>query len=896
MNFRHLVFVGLCAVLGPLAARAQTTATLTTSTATLNPAGGRVTFTFGVTFDGTAGYGVTVNLPSTWSYVSGTTEPSIRPSAGQTGSLDWATLNPVTNAAGFTFTAAYPAGLNTVSVSSSFILRPSTGSAVTLVPATVVFASAPVITTQPGGQSVTAGITATLNVAATGTAPLTYQWTKDGSALAGATSATLALANFQSANAGTYAVVVTNTAGSATSANAVLTLASTGGGGGGGGITPVAPTITGQPTSATVTAGATVNFSVSATGTAPLTYQWRKSATPIFGATSATLTLDAVALFDAGTYSVVVTNAAGAATSTAATLAVNPASVAPAITAAPGAVTVDDGQLASFSVTAAGTAPLTYQWQKNGTALAGATSATFSLARAAAGDAGIYSVTVTNTLGSITSAGAALNVRPPTPSGFSGTYFGTFGTGGSFALHVRANLSAVFLGYATNSQTTFVARDVAVDAAGRVRFTVTITTASAERTAAGAQDYAIDATISTTGALTGSVTTTGTAPNSLTATRSAATGTSQSVAGFYAAGAANSAATSYAIVSPAGQAFVLAVSPTATEAGTGTVDATGRLAVTTPSGASVTGALTAATSTLTANLTTSTGAKTDFVGGSDTRVAAEKLLNIATRGAVGGAAGDMIAGFVIRGDAPKLVLIRAVGPGLATFGVAGALAAPRLELFNANSVSLGVNTGWASVTDIASAAVRAGAFALAAGSKDAALLVSLPPAAYTAVVSGNAGGAGVALVEVYDVSENATSAQKVVNLASRGAAGSGDNTLTAGFVISGTLPKRVLIRGVGPTLGGFGVAGTLADPQLALFTQGGAVIATNDNWSTPVTASAADAAQLAAAAAAVGAFAYTPASKDAALLLNLAPGPYTVQVGGVANTTGAALVEVYEVP
>ncbi len=92
VNFRHLVFVGLCAVLGPLAARAQTTATLTTSTATLNPAGGRVTFTFGVTFDGTAGYGVTVNLPSTWSYVSGTTEPSIRPSAGQTGSLDWATL------------------------------------------------------------------------------------------------------------------------------------------------------------------------------------------------------------------------------------------------------------------------------------------------------------------------------------------------------------------------------------------------------------------------------------------------------------------------------------------------------------------------------------------------------------------------------------------------------------------------------------------------------------------------------------------------------------------------------------------------------------------------------------------------------------------------------------
>jgi hypothetical protein len=256
----------------------------------------------------------------------------------------------------------------------------------------------------------------------------------------------------------------------------------------------------------------------------------------------------------------------------------------------------------------------------------------------------------------------------------------------------------------------------------------------------------------------------------------------------------------------------------------------------------------------------------------------------------------MIAGFVIRGDAPKAVLLRAVGPGLTAFGVTGALSAPRLELFNASGTSLGINTGWGSATDISTAAARAGAFALVATSKDAALLVSLSPGAYTAVVSGVAGATGVALVEVYDVSEGATPAQKVVNIASRGAAGSGDNTLTAGFVISGTVPKRVLIRGVGPTLGSFAVPGTLADPQLTLYTQAGTVIATNDNWSTPANASAADAVQLASAAAAVGAFAYTPASKDAALLLYLAPGPYTAQVGGVANTTGAALVEVYEVP
>ena len=110
----------------------------------------------------------------------------------------------------------------------------------------------------------------------------------------------------------------------------------------------------------------------------------------------------------------------------------------------------------------------------------------------------------------------------------------------------------------------------------------------------------------------------------------------------------------------------------------------------------------------------------------------------------------------------------------------------------------------------------------------------------------------------------------------------------------GAVPKRVLIRGVGPTLADFGVAGTLADPQLALVNNLSAVIATNDNWGTPIGTAAADAAQIYAAATAVGAFALTPGSKDATLLLNLAPGAYTVQVSGPA--TGTALVEVYEVP
>ena len=134
-----------------------------------------------------------------------------------------------------------------------------------------------------------------------------------------------------------------------------------------------------QPTNQTVTAGQTATFSVTATGTAPLTYQWQNGATPISGATSASYTTPATATSNSGsTFSVVVSNSAGKITSDAATLTVNPALVAPSITQQPSNQTVTAGQTATFSVTAAGTAPLTYQWQKGTTAITGATSASYT--------------------------------------------------------------------------------------------------------------------------------------------------------------------------------------------------------------------------------------------------------------------------------------------------------------------------------------------------------------------------------------------------------------------------------------------------------------------------------------------------------------------------------------
>ncbi len=141
----------------------------------------------------------------------------------------------------------------------------------------------------------------------------------------------------------------------------------------------VAPTITTPPANQTVTAGQTASFSVVAAGTAPLSYQWQKNGVNIAGATSSSYTTPVTATSDSGsTFDVVVSNTAGTVTSSAATLTVNAAAVAPTITTPPANQTVTAGQTASFTVVAAGTAPLSYQWQKNGVNIAGATSSSYT--------------------------------------------------------------------------------------------------------------------------------------------------------------------------------------------------------------------------------------------------------------------------------------------------------------------------------------------------------------------------------------------------------------------------------------------------------------------------------------------------------------------------------------
>jgi hypothetical protein len=266
-------------------------------------------------------------------------------------------------------------------------------------------AAVPGFSIQPASQTVTVGHTAVFSVTVTGTGPFTYQWQKNNTNISGATSSTYTTpATVSGDNGAAFRVVVSNAAGSSTSASATLTVDPA----------PVAPSITTQPANQTVTVGQMATFSVVAAGTAPLTYQWQKNNANVSGATAASYTTPATASGDNGaTFRVMVTNSVTTITSNAATLTVNTASVGPSITTQPSNQTVTVGQLATFSVVAAGTAPLTYQWQKNNVNISGATTASYTTPATVSGDNGAtFRVIVTNPVTNITSNPATLTVNP----------------------------------------------------------------------------------------------------------------------------------------------------------------------------------------------------------------------------------------------------------------------------------------------------------------------------------------------------------------------------------------------------------------------------------------------------------------------------------------------------
>ena len=251
------------------------------------------------------------------------------------------------------------------------------------------------------------------------------------------------------------------------------------------------------------------------------------------------------------------------------------------------------------------------------------------------------------------------------------------------------------------------------------------------------------------------------------------------------------------------------------------------------------------------------------------------LLNISTRMQV--LTGDqvLIGGFIINGTDPKTVVLRAIGPSLTDFGVTGALADPVLELRALDGSVIATNDNWN--TD--RAAIEATGLQ---PSKDleSAIVATLDPGAYTAIVSGKNGITGVGLVEAYDLDPAAAS--ELANISTRGFVATGSNVMIGGFILGSD--TNVLIRAIGPSLTDFGVAGVLEDPTLELRDVQGTLVSSNNNWRVP------NETEIEATGLQPG--------KDAesALLETLPAGAYTAIVAGVGGTAGVALVEVYRLP
>lgn len=265
-----------------------------------------------------------------------------------------------------------------------------------------------------------------------------------------------------------------------------------------------------------------------------------------------------------------------------------------------------------------------------------------------------------------------------------------------------------------------------------------------------------------------------------------------------------------------------------------------------------------------------------------------QLLNISTRMQV--LTGDrvLIGGFIITGNQPKKVIIRGIGPSLS--GVGGALLDPTLELHQGNATLLR-NDNWKRRTDGSSQQLEVEATTIPpAHDLEAAIVTTLAPGSYTAILAGNNGSSGIGVVEVYDLAQGANA--KLANISSRGFVDIGDNVMIGGLIAGGGLgggDARVIVRAIGPSLGSLGVSDALQDPVVELHNSSGTTIASNDDWKLRPDGSSQQ--------AEIEATTIAPKDdRESALVASLPFGNYTAIVRGANNTTGIAVVEAYNLP
>nr|MBA2743881.1 matrixin family metalloprotease [Chthoniobacterales bacterium] len=257
--------------------------------------------------------------------------------------------------------------------------------------------------------------------------------------------------------------------------------------------------------------------------------------------------------------------------------------------------------------------------------------------------------------------------------------------------------------------------------------------------------------------------------------------------------------------------------------------------------------------------------------------AADNLVNLSTRGFVGRDDRMLIGGFIVQGAQPTSVVLRALGPSLATSGLAGTLPDPVIELRDASGNVLQTNDDWKE--DPSAATINSKGLA-PKDERESALMASVSSGNYTLLVHGYNGVTGIGLVELYDL--QATSA-RAANISTRGTVLTGDGVMIAGFIVGGDEQKPVILRALGPSLASSGVSGVLGNPTLELYNSGGTLIGSNDDWRNGPDAGTIQSKGLAPAK-----------DRESALLRTLNPGSYTAVLRGFNGGTGVALAEVYD--
>jgi len=623
------------------------------------------------------------------------------------------------------------------------------------------------------------------------------------------------------------------------------------------------PAIMTQPASVTANLGSTVSLTVVVTGTPAPTYQWKHNGLPIPGATASTYTISRVGTSDKGYYQVVATNSNGSVTSAAAFVLVKPAvpqvlntgQVAPAQPAdLTGAIAFAGGNNHVLALKADGTVVAWYK--TTGGLQYGQADVPVGLNHVVAVSAfGFHSLAL-KADGTVAIWG---NGETLPAGGLSNVV--AIAAGGYHSLALKGDGTVVAWstsGAMPNGQSIVPAglNNVVAVAAGWIHSLA----------------LKADGTVVAWGSNADGQTT---VPAGLSNVVAIAAGYNHSLAlkadGTVVAWGSNS---NGQISVPAGLNNVVAI--TAGWLDSQALKADGSL--------SAWGSVPSTLSTASHVVALSSGDAFFVLRDASQDAATTRLVGLSDRQNVGTGAAVLFGAFTVEGTQPKTMLLRAVGPTLATYYVTGVLADPQLAVYDASGALVASNDDWGGTAELLAAFQQIGTFALPSTSKDAAILATFAPGTYTIKCIGANNSTGIALLEVYDADSN----PRLVYLSTRANVGTGDNILIGGFIVSGTGSSQYLIRAVGAST--INSAGMLGNPTLSVYSPGNTLIANNDDWGNATSAP-----DIATAAQTVGAQPLMGNGHDSALLLTLNPGGYTAQVSGVGNTTGIALVEIFAV-